>query len=69
MTEQNEVKDVIDAPTRIRIAIESLIPDPTQTIGDYQKGQRRKSFWLWYSAVISTLALVVVIVQLIMKVH
>ena len=70
MTEQNEVKDVVDALIRVRIAIESLNPDPTQTIGDYRKSQRRKAFWLLYSAVVSTLALgasIVSIVQLVMK--
>ena len=67
MTEKNEIKDVVHALTMVKIAIESLNPDPTQTIGAHQKSQGRNAFWLWYSAVVSTLALVATMVQLIMK--
>jgi hypothetical protein len=66
MTEQNETS-IVDALIKLKIAIESLNPDPTQTIGDYQKGKRRKSFWLSYSAIVSTIALIVSIGQLIMR--
>ena len=66
MPEQNEA-GIVDALTKLRIAIESLNPDPTQTIGDYRKGKRRKNFWLTYSAIVSTIALIVSIGQLIMK--
>ena len=66
MTEQNETS-IVDALIKLKIAIESLNPDPTQTIGDYRKGQRRKNFWLSYSAIVSTVALIVSIGQLIMR--
>jgi hypothetical protein len=59
MAEQNEVKDIVDALKNIKIAIESLIPDPTKTIGDYQKGERRKDLSLLFSLIIAILALVV----------
>jgi hypothetical protein len=57
MTERNEIKDIVQELVMVRIAIQSLNPDPTQTIGQYRKSQRRKAFWLIYSAVVSSLAL------------
>jgi len=66
MTEQNET-GIVDALIKVKIAIESLSPDPTQTIGDYRKGKRRKNFWLLYSAIVSTIALIVSIGQLIIR--
>ena len=68
MDEKNEIKDIVDALIKVKIAVESLTPDPTQTIREYRKDQRRKNFLLWYSAIVSTLFLIVTIGQLI-KIH
>ena len=62
MADKNEIKDIVPALIDVKIAVESLIPDPTQTIGEYRRGQRKKNLLLWYGAIVSTLALVVSVV-------
>lgn len=40
MEERNEIKHVVEAMYKIMIAIQSMNPDPTETIGDYRKKQK-----------------------------
>ena len=67
MTERNEIKDIVEALYKLMIAVQSLNPDPTQTIAECRKSQRRKAFWLTYSAIIATVAFLVSAGQLLIQ--
>jgi hypothetical protein len=59
MTEQNEIKDIVEVLYKIMIAVQSLNPDPTQSIAEYRKSRRRKAFWPTYSAIMLTVAVLI----------
>jgi hypothetical protein len=40
MEERNEIKDIVAALYQVKIAIESLNPDPAQTIQQHRRRQR-----------------------------
>jgi hypothetical protein len=61
MDKRNEISDIVDALYHIKIAIESLNPDPTQTIAEYRRSQKRNRVLLIYSTVVSTFAALAVI--------
>jgi len=65
MKERNEIKDIVEALYRVKIAIESLNPDPTQTIKEYKRRQSVDRYLLYYSTVVSTLAALAIIANLI----
>lgn len=65
MKERNEIKDIVEALYHVKIAIESLNPDPTQTIKEYKRTQTVDRFLLYYSTVVSTLAALAIIANFI----
>ena len=64
MDKRNEINDIVEALYKLKIAVESLNPDPMQTIGQYRKSQKIVQGTLIYSVVVSTGALVVSIMAL-----
>jgi hypothetical protein len=61
MGKRNEISDIVEALYHLKIAIESLNPDPTQTIAEYSKSQKRNRMLVIYSTVVSTFAALAVI--------
>jgi hypothetical protein len=61
MDKRNEISDIVDALYHLKIAIDSLNPDPTQTIAEYRKSQKRNRVLVIYSTVVSTFAALAVI--------
>jgi hypothetical protein len=61
MEKRNEISDIVEALYRVKIAIESLNPDPTQTIAEYRKSQKRNTILAIYSTIVSTFAALVAI--------
>ena len=59
ITEQNEIKDIVEVLYKVMIAVQSMNPDPTQSIAEYRKSQRRRAFWPTYSAIMLTIAVLV----------
>jgi hypothetical protein len=59
ITEQNEVKDIVEVLYKVTIAVQSLNPNPTQSITEYRQSQRRRAFWPTYSAIMLTIAVLV----------
>ena len=67
MDKRNEINDIVDALYHVKIAVESLNPDPLQTIGDYRKSRKYSKTMLVVSNVVSAVALIVSIVALFIK--
>jgi hypothetical protein len=67
MDKRNEIDDIVVALYHVKIAVESLNPDPLQTIGDYRKSQKHSKTMLVVSNVVSAVALIVSIVALFIK--
>jgi hypothetical protein len=57
MEERNEIKHVVEALNKIMIAIQSLNPDPLQTIGEYRKEKRFDKALAVIAIVLSVMAL------------
>lgn len=67
MDKRNEINDIVEALYHVKIAVESLHPDPTQTIGDFRESQTHTKRMLVVSNVVSAVALIVSIVALFVK--
>ncbi len=61
MDKRNEISDIVEALYRVKIAIESLNPDPSRTIAEYKKSKKRNRMLIIYSTIVSTFAAVAVI--------
>lgn len=59
MEGRNEIRDVVDMLQKIMIAIQSLNPDPTQTIGEYRGNQNVSRTLNYISIGIASLSLLV----------
>ena len=67
MDKRNEIDDIVVALYHVKIAVESLNPDPLQTIGDYRKSQKLTKTMLVVSNVVSGVALIVSIFAFFIK--